>query len=106
MDRGSIQGICPVWDTQETSCLLKGFWSQSADFLQGRPRWEWSICLAMSDDIFCKFRTDTGYVCKKCGAGGIYIDAHLVDDAFDHAIQGMLQGRLIHIVLVQAHANG
>ncbi len=40
------------------------------------------------------------------GAGGVGIHADAVDHAFDHAVEGVREGGLIHVMLVHADADG
>ncbi len=49
---------------------------------------------------------DARHVGEQGRAGRINIHADVVDDTLDHAIQGMREGDLIDIVLVETHADG
>ena len=60
----------------------------------------------MRDDVGRQFGTDTRDMRQQRGAGGVDIHADVVDHAFDHAVEGVREGGLIDIVLIQADADG
>ena len=67
---------------------------------------ERTVGIPVGDDAGRQFGTDARHMGQQGRAGGVDIHADVVDHAFDHAVQGVAEGSLVHIVLVQADADG
>jgi hypothetical protein len=85
---------------------VKALGPSPAHLLERLARGERTVGIAVGDDMLCQLGTDARHVGEQCRAGGVHIHAHGVDHALHHAIQGVGERRLVHIVLVQPHANG
>jgi len=60
----------------------------------------------MQNDVFGKLGAKPRYISQKLRAGLIDIHAHMVDTVDYHIIEGLFQGRLIHIMLILTDADG
>ncbi len=67
---------------------------------------EGAIGIPVGDDGAGQFRADAGHVGQQGGRSGVHIHADVVDHALHHPIQRVLEGGLVHIVLVHANADG
>ena len=60
----------------------------------------------MSDDCFGHPFVDARNVLQKGRRSGVEVNPHVVDGRLDYSVQGLGQLLLIHVMLVEAHADG
>jgi len=65
-----------------------------------------TVGIAMGNNVHGEFWADSRNVREQGRAGSVNIHAHLVDDALNNIIEGVRQGCLVHVMLVQSHPNG
>ena len=106
MNGRSVQRILPIPNPHEACSLFKGFGSKTSHLLQRGAGFERTVRVAVRDDVGRKFGTDARDVRQQRGTGGVDIHADAVDHAFDHAVEGVREGGLIHVMLIHADANG
>jgi hypothetical protein len=76
------------------------------DFPQSLARLESPVFISMPDDGFGHPLVDARNVLQQGWRGGVEIHPHMVDRRLDHGVQSLAQLLLIHVVLVEAHADG
>src|SRR5688500_20090662 len=61
--------------------------------------------VAMGNDVHREFRSNPRNMREQGWAGRVQVYTHPVDDTLHNAVEGVSKGGLIHVVLVQSHAN-
>ncbi len=100
-----VQRILPIADAQETGRLLKSLRPQSLHLFERFARDERTVLVPMGHDTLRQRGADTGDVGQKGRRGGVYVHAHPVDHALDHAVQRLGELGLVDVVLVHPHTN-
>ena len=106
MHRAGVQRMFAVADAQEAGRLLEGFGPEARHLLQFSARLERAVLVAVGDDVLGQRRAEAGDIGEQLLAGGVEFHAHAVDAAHHHVVEAALEGGLIHVVLVLAHADG
>ncbi len=105
MHGGHVERIFAIANAQESGSLLEGLGPDAGNLHQLRARAEAAVLVAILHDVHRRALGDAGHVAQQRPRGGVQIDAHAVDAAFNHGLQRLLQVALIDIVLVLAHAD-
>ena len=100
-----IQGILAILDAQEARGLLEGLGAEAADLQELLTAFEGAVLEAVGHDALGQALADAGYVGQQLVGGAVHVHAHPVHAALDHIVQALLEGGLIHVVLVLAHAD-
>ena len=104
MHPGVVQGIGALRDLQEASALLEGLVAQAGNALELVPARDPPLGLAVLHDLLGQPRVDARDVPEEAVAGGIQVDADIVDYGVDHLVQGIREAFLVDVVLVKPHA--
>ena len=106
MHAGGVQRILPVLDAKEARALLKGLRPQLGHFQKLFPAGESAVGFSVLHDIFRDGLCDSRNIFQQRRGGRIQIHAHPVHAVLHHALQGLRQLLLVHVVLILAHADG
>ena len=106
MDGGIVQRIGGVMDPEETGTLLERLGTETGHVQQLLTGLETAGSRPVLHDVPGQGRADSGNISQQVGAGGVQVDAHLVDAADDRVIQFLPKEILVDIVLVLADAEG
>ncbi len=105
MDRGVVQGLFGLANPQKTSGLLIGLLTEAGNFEQLLALGKGPLAVAMANDGLGQRLADTRNEAEQGPAGGVEIDADVVDAGFYHLFEGFFQGRLADVVLILADAD-
>ena len=105
VDRRVVERIRRAGDPQEARGLLERLGPQARDLHQLRARAKRAVRVAVDHDLLGERLADTGHVAEQLGARRVELDADVVDAVLDHVAQALGEQRLVHVVLVLAHAD-
>ena len=83
----TIKGVFSAADAQKSRCLFEGFGAQARHIHERFSRDKGSIFLAVADNIFCQLGPQSRYICEQFSTGGVDLNTHPVDAAFDHMVK-------------------
>ncbi len=106
MNCGVVQQVFAAGDAQKAGALLKGLGPQLGRFQQRLAVGEGAVFRPIGRDVFGHGFADARDPLQQGGGGGVEIHAHSVDAILHHAVQGLAQPGLGHIVLILPHADG
>ena len=106
MDAGGIQWIVPVQDAHESGALFECLGPQLGHLQQLSPVGEASVGLPVVNDVAGNGLVDSGDIFQKGRGCGVQIHAHFVHAVLHHAVQGIAELLLVHVMLVLAYADG
>ena len=105
VDGGGVQGILPVADPEEAGGLHEGLHPEAGHLLERLARRERAVLVPPGDDLARQGRPEAGDVGEERGARRVQLDADGVHAAHDGVVQGLLEFRLVDVVLVLPHAD-
>ena len=85
--------------------MLEGSRTKTWHLLQLSPRVEGSVLLPVVYDILCQGGPQSADVHQEMLRGGIEVDTHEVDATLYGLVEGMLEFRLVYVVLILPHAD-
>ena len=102
---GVVELVVAFRDLEEAGALLEGFFAQAGNLGQHVAGGDGALIFPEFDDLFGEPHVDARYVLEDGMAGGVEVDAHLVDDGADDLVQLFGQLFLVDVVLVEADAD-
>ena len=106
VDGGGVQRIFTAGDPQKAGALLVGLFAQLGHLQQLAAGGKAAVFLPVSHNVPGDGAVDARDMLQQRGRRGIKVNAHRVDAAFHHAVQGGIQPGGRHIVLVLPDADG
>ena len=105
MNPSGIERIVAVADFQEAGRLHERRFAEARHFFELLAVAKRPVCLAMIVHPPRRQLVQPANIPQQRRAGGIQIDAHVVDARFDHRIQRRAQMLGLHVVLIQPDAD-
>ena len=106
VDGGDIERVVSAAYAQKAGGLFECLGAEARHGAQFDSRFEAALFVAELDDFQGGPFGDAGDVTEQCKGGGVEIDSHSVDAAFDSRLKGVVKFALIDVVLVLANADG
>ena len=105
MDPGQIERIVAALDLEEAGRLGEAPVADAGHLHQLLAILEGAVALAERDQVAGHHAVQAGDVAQQRHAGGVEVDADVVDARFDHAFERFLELPVVDVVLVQADAD-
>ena len=106
MDGGVVQYAFTLRHPQKARALLEGLGPQLGNLFDLGAGGKDTIFLPVGHHIFRRGAVQTRHPLQKGGGCGVDIHAYGVDAVLHHAVQGLVQLLLGHVMLILAHADG
>src|ERR1700728_558488 len=106
MNRGDVEGLVAVTDSQEAGGLLESLGADAGYGGQLNAGAETAMFIAELDDLLGGAFVDAGDIAQQGPGSGVEVHADTVDAAFNYRLQRFVQMLLIDVMLILADADG
>ena len=106
MDGGVVQYAFTLRHPQKARALLEGLGPQLGHLFDLGPGGEGTVFFPVGHHVFRRGAVEPRHPLQKGRRRRVDVHAHGVDAVLHHAVQGLVQLLLGHVVLVLAHADG